>query len=179
MLPLALLAAVVATAVCVAVGIALTPALRSPAEAAPVETVASVETTVVSDSVRPRAIQLVRAWDARRAEAWAHGDLRLLARLYAPGSAAGRRDVAMLREWTARGLVVKGLTIQLLEVRTLRHSVSRWSLLVTDRLVGGVAVGHGVRRPLPRDEPTTVTVRLLRAAGVWRVASVRPAATAG
>jgi hypothetical protein len=79
----------------------------------------------------------------------------------------------MLRSWTARGLVVRQLRTQLLSVRELARRGSAWTLLVTDRLAGGVAVGAGVRRPLPRDRATTRTIRLRRWDGGWRVASVR------
>jgi hypothetical protein len=94
----------------------------------------------------PPPVELLRAWDARRAEAWARGDPRLLSALYTPGSVAGRRDRAMLRAWLARGLVVRGLQTQLLEVREVRRAASTWTLLVTDRLVGGFAVGTRVPR---------------------------------
>jgi hypothetical protein len=78
----------------------------------------------------------------------------------------------MLRAWSARGLVVRGLRTQLLLVRVLGHRASSWTLLVTDRLAGGVAVGAGLHRPLPRDQATTRTVRLRRVGGRWRVVSV-------
>jgi len=115
---------------------------------------------------------VLRAWDEQRAEAWARGDPALLAALYAPGSRAGRRDRAMLEAWTSRGLVVRGLRTQLLEVRTVRRSPSAWTLRVTDRQAGGVAVGPGVRRSLPVDAATTRTVVLHRLGGRWRVAAV-------
>ena len=77
----------------------------------------------------------------------------------------------MLRAWADRGLVVRGMRTQLLAVHELAHTRSTWTLQVTDRLVGGVAVGIGVRRLLPGDEATTRTVwlRLAAAAGrPWR-----------
>jgi hypothetical protein len=44
---------------------------------------------------------------------------------------------------------------------------------VTDRLAGGVAVGHGERLHLPHDRASTRIVRLARAgSGRWRVARV-------
>ncbi len=121
----------------------------------------------------PPAVEALRSWDSQRAEAWAAGDVAALASLYTPASVAGRRDVAMLRAWTARGLVVRDLRTQLLAVDVLAHTRSTWTLRVTDRLVSGVAVGPDVRRPLPRDEPTTRTVRLRLVDGAWCVASAR------
>ena len=137
----------------------------------------SIEPLVVpatSAPAGPPAVAVVRAWDDERADAWARGDPRRLAALYTPASVAGRRDVAMLRAWTARGLVVRGLRTQLLSVRELGRTASTWRLLVSDRLVGGVAVGSGARWPLPRDGASVRTVRLRLLDGRWRVAAVRP-----
>jgi hypothetical protein len=80
----------------------------------------------------------------------------------------------MLRAWAARGLVARDLRTQLLAVRVLRHTRSAWTLLVTDRLVGGEAVGRGASRPLPRDGATTRTVRLRLVGARWLVASALP-----
>jgi hypothetical protein len=117
-------------------------------------------------------VEILRAWDARRSRAWARGAPGLLRALYTSGSVAGRHDEGMLRAWTARGLVVRHLRTQLLSVRELARTRSSWTLLVTDRLAGGIAVGAGVRRPLPRDQATTRTVLLERRDRVWRVAAV-------
>ena len=136
-----------------------------------------VETTAASAPAGPtlvEPVEILRGWDADRARAWARGDLHLLRALYTPGSVAGRHDRAMLRAWTGRGLVVHRLRTQLISVRPIAHSRSSWTLVVTDRLVDGVAVGAGVRRPLPRDQATTRTVQLRRLDGRWRVASVLP-----
>jgi hypothetical protein len=80
----------------------------------------------------------------------------------------------MLRAWVARGLVVRGMATQLLAVREVRLTASTWTLRVTDRLVGGDAVGRGARRPLPHDAPTTRTVELRRVGGSWLVSAVQP-----
>ena len=133
-----------------------------------------VETTAARAPAEPPPVEALRAWDAQRAEAWARGDLRLLASLYTPGSVAGRRDRAMLCAWLARGLVVRGLQTQLLEVREVRRTASIWTLVVTDRLVSGFAVGTRVPRPLPHDAPTTRTVELRRVSGSWLVSAVEP-----
>lgn len=133
-----------------------------------------VEASATDPPAAPPPVELLRTWDARRARAWARGDPRLLRALYTPGSVAGRRDRAMLRAWAERGVVVRGLCTQLLSVRELSHHRSARTLLVTDRLIGGVAVGAGVRRPLPQDRATTRTIRLRRWDGEWRVAWVLP-----
>ena len=133
-----------------------------------------VEIAAARAPAGPPPVDVLRAWDAQRAGAWARGDPGLLAALYTQGSVAGRHDVAMLRAWTARGLVVQELRSQLLAVHELAHTRTTWTLLVTDRLVGGLAVGPGLRRPLPRDGATTRIVRLRLVDGAWLVASVLP-----
>jgi hypothetical protein len=134
----------------------------------------AVEIFAASAPAGPPPVEVLRAWDARRAEAWARGDPGLLATLYTPGSVAGRRDQAMLRVWLQRGLVVRGMQTQLLAVRQVRRTASTWTIRVTDRLVGGDAIGQGVTRPLPHDAPTTRTVELRRVGGSWLVSAVQP-----
>ncbi len=136
--------------------------------------VGPVDTTAAKAPAGPAPVVVLAAWDDRRAEAWARGSPRLLARLYTPDSVAGRDDRTMLRAWMRRGLSVHGLRTQLLSVDELAHTRSTWTLRVTDRLVGGVAVGSGVRLPLPADNASTRTVRLRLVDGQWRVAEVRP-----
>ncbi len=133
-----------------------------------------VEIAAAQAPAGPPPVEVLRTWDARRADAWSRGDLRLLSTLYTRDSVAGRRDLAMLRAWLARGLVARGLQTQLLEVREVRRTPSTWTLIVTDRLVGGFAVGTRVRRPLPHDAPTTRTVELRRVSGSWLVSAVEP-----
>ncbi len=120
------------------------------------------------------AVDALTTWDQGRARAWASADPVALASLYAAGSVAGRRDVRMLRRWRARGLRVERLRTQLVAVEVERREAERWDLLVTDRLVGGVAVGRGLRADLPVDRPTRRRVTLLLDGGRWRVASVLP-----
>ena len=150
---------------------AVTTAAPAPAVPPPIE---PVEIPAAKAPAGPPPVEVLRAWDAQRADAWARGDMRLLSALYTRDSVAGRRDRAMLRAWLARRLVVRGLQTQLLEVREVRRTASIWRLIVTDRLVGGQAVGAGVRRPLPHDAPTTRTVELRRVSGSWLVSAVEP-----
>lgn len=123
------------------------------------------------------AAAVVRAWDAARAAAWSAGDATALRRLYAPGSAAGRADVVMLRAWRARGLRLRGLTTQLLAVEVVRRLRDGWVLRVTDRVVGGTVerdtlVGGTRRERLHPGAPATRQVLLVRSRGRWQVASV-------
>ncbi len=155
----------------VAAVLAACAAAKAPTAPALVE---PVDTAAAQAPAGPPPVEVLREWDAQRAKAWARGDESLLRSLYTRGSEAGRHDGAMLRAWLERGLVVQGLRTQLLTVRELARTRSTWTLQVTDRLVGGVAVGPGVRRPLPRDGATTRTLRLRLVDDTWLVASVQP-----
>lgn len=164
--PRLLLVALVLTAVVAAGATVVTVLARDPAP--PV--------AVVTPRAAPVGPAVLRSWDARRAAAWARADVAGLQALYVPGSVAGRRDVAMLRAWAARGLRVRGMRMQVLAVDVVHRRSGRLVLTVTDRLARAVAVGHGVRRALPRDVPSSRTVTLVRQAETWRVAAVRPGA---
>lgn len=139
-------------------------------------------------AVLQEATAALRTWDSARARAWARADVDALAALYAPGSAAGEVDVAMLRRWRERGLAVAGLRTQVLGVRVLDVAPSELGgppdqlvLAVTDRLAAGQAVPlTGPRRRDPAlslpsgDLPTRRAVTLSRDDGsVWRVVEVR------
>lgn len=117
-------------------------------------------------------------WDTHRAEAWAAGDVAALRDLYVANSRTGRADARMLAAYVDRGLRVEGLTTQVLAWRVIEESSDVLVVRVTDRIVGGVVVGEGTNAPLPRDRPTTHTVTLRRAEGVWRMAVVRDQASA-
>lgn len=119
--------------------------------------------------VEPTSRAVLAAWDAERSAAWADGDVRRLRSLYTAGSVAGRRDAAMLRRWTDRGLVVAGLRVQVLSLSERSRSTDRLVLDVVDRIHGGTADGE----PLPADEPTDHTVVLRLVGGEWLVSSVR------
>ena len=139
------------------------------------------EPTPVADPAPPvatrpevAAAEVLAAWDAERAEAWATGDVRRLRALYTPGSVAGHRDATRLRRWLDRGLVVTGLHTQVLSLQEVARAPGRLVLSVTDRIVGGVALGTGSRSPLPVDRSTTRTITLVRQHDAWAVAAVRP-----
>jgi len=119
----------------------------------------------------PYGLRVLRAWDARRSRAFAHGDGAALADLYVPGSRTGAVDRAVLRGYRERGLRVIGMRTQVLAATVLRESDRRLVLLVTDVLVGAVAADRDeLRWALPHDRPSTRRVVLVRSGGSWRVA---------
>ncbi|MGD9962112.1 hypothetical protein [Nocardioides sp.] len=119
------------------------------------------------------ALGVLHDWDRRRAAAWARGDRSALAELYTEDSASGAADVAMLRQYAARGLVVRGMRTQVLSADVRSRSESRIVLAVTDRVVRAAAVGPGVRFTLPRDRASGHTIELVRVGPTWRVREVR------
>jgi hypothetical protein len=121
---------------------------------------------------RIHPITVLRVWDQRRARAWASGKPEAVSALYVAGSAAGRADRASLAAYAARGLRVDRLAMQVLAVDVLAATTDRLVLRVTDRVATAVAVGRGIRIPLPRDEPSTRTVVLVREGATWLVARV-------
>jgi hypothetical protein len=130
-------------------------------------------TAVPVSTAPPTPRDTLADWDARRADAWATGDVSALRDLYVPGSRTGRADVRMLSAYVDRGLRVEGLTTQVLGWEVIAQSRDTLTLMVTDRVVGGVVAGAGTRVPLPRDRATTRTVSLRRAEDGWRVREVR------
>ncbi len=121
--------------------------------------------------VVPRDV--LRVWDAARATAWESADSEGLARLYMPDSVAGRRDVRLLRQWSARSLRVTRLEPQVLALDVEQASATHLVLLVTDRLAVVRAERDGEPVRLPRDEPSTRRVVLVHDDGAgWRVAAV-------
>ncbi|RNM14073.1 hypothetical protein [Nocardioides pocheonensis] len=134
---------------------------------------APVHASVGSDGV----LAVLHDWDVRRAAAWAAGDPDALARLYTPQSRAGAADVAMLRRYVARGLVVRDMRMQVLRARVVTARPRLLELQVTDRLAAAVAVGVGdptAERRLPADVASTHLL-VLRRSGPgqgWLVARV-------
>ncbi len=125
-------------------------------------------------AVRPaaRALDLLRAWDRRRAGAWAAGDATALRALYLPGSRTGRRDLAMLAAYERRGLRVTGMRRQVLAVRVRWRTPRALTLVVTDRLAEARVASGGTRSVLPRSRPTTRRIALRHTSAGWCVAEV-------
>jgi hypothetical protein len=145
--------------------------LRSePDPAAPAAAPASAPVT--DEAAGPAGV--LAAWDARRARAWAAGDPSALRHLYAAGSRAGAADVGLLRRYIARGLTVRGLRTQVLALEVVARTDSRLELVVTDRTVGGRAVGaHGRSVALPAGHASRRRVVLVRRRARWLVREVR------
>ncbi len=119
-----------------------------------------------------RALVVLRAWDRRRAAAWARDDPTALRALYLPGSSTGRRDVAMLAAYHRRGLEVTTMRRQVLDVTVRDRAARTLSLVVTDRLVEARVSGRGLRAALPRSRPATRRIVLRHGRAGWRVAEV-------
>jgi hypothetical protein len=120
----------------------------------------------------PSPLALLHAWDRRRAAAWALGDARALRALYVTGSAAGARDLAMLRAWSSRGLTVASLEVQVLAGEVVARRPGRVTFEVTERLARAEARAGTRTWLLPRGQAGTRRVAMWRVAGRWRVASV-------
>lgn len=145
----------------------------------PVPTARDDAPTAPRSTPRSDPLAVLHVWDEARAAAWAQGDTTRLLELYVPGSAAGRRDVAALRRWTARGFTVHGVRMQVLRVRVEVVRPEALRLDVVDRLARAEARGGGVVRRLPATTPQRRTVELRLAEGRWKVLAVRPWRPAG
>jgi len=142
------------------------PAAQPDAAPAPKTSVAATRTGLVD------ALEVLHDWDTRRARAWAESDPDALRALYAPGSAAGRADVRLMRAYRARGLVVRRLVTQVFAVRLLRSDGSSLRLRVFDRVAGGEVLEHGDVAPLRSSRPVTRSISFRREAGIWRVSGI-------
>ncbi len=133
---------------------------------------------VAPDAGQRGPASILADWDAQRARAWAEGDVEALEALYVDGSRSGSADVGLLRDYRRRGLTVEALTTQVLALHVVERSAERLVLLVTDRVVGGRAVGGATPVALPADRASTRRVVLVRAGERWRVAEARDQASA-
>jgi hypothetical protein len=132
----------------------------------------------VSEPTGSAPARILAAWDEARAAAWAAGDADALRRMYVAGSRTGAADVRLLRDYRDRGLSVAGLTTQVLAMDVVSETPSRLVLVVTDRVVGGRAVGGSTPVALPADRASTRRVVLRREGGRWRVVEARDQASA-
>lgn len=119
----------------------------------------------------PRSV--LAGWDARRARAWADGDVGALRDLYVAGSRTGRADMRMLAAYVDRGLTVRGLETQVLALSVRSATPEVIDLRVTDRVRGAEAVDGSTVIALPDDRPSTRRVVLRLTEGEWLVDEVR------
>jgi hypothetical protein len=166
--------AVVALAIAATLVVALTYRRSAGStEAASETTSETVGARSTASSSAADALAVLHDWDSRRADAYASGSAVGLRDLYAPGSAAGVADLHLLQRYRSRGLRVDDLSTQLLGFAVTERQPDRWTLRVTDRLAGGVAVHGAQRTPLPRDASSTHVVTLVRGGDDrWRVSGV-------
>lgn len=147
-----------------------TPSAAAPSAAAPAADPGGVRVE------QRRATAVLRAWDARRAAAWAAGEPAALRSLYTRGSSAGAADARLLRRWSDAGWRVERLTTQLLSLRVQQASDDRLDLRLVDRVAGGQIVSEaGLERPLPATRPVTRRLLLRLVGGEWRVSASGPA----
>ncbi len=123
---------------------------------------------VAAVSLLTQPATVLHQWDARREAAWASSDEQALRSLYVPGSVAGRRDVRLLRAYDARGLVVRRIVTQVLELQTLEASSRGVRIRVVDRVAGGVVDD----RQLGTTAPAAHVIEFRRVGTAWRVVSV-------
>jgi len=165
------LAAVACACVVATLVVTLVPRPDRPADVVP-------RPSSASEGAGSGPAQVLAAWDEARAAAWESGDATALRRLYVAGSRTGAADVRLLRDYRERGLSVAGLTTQVLAMTVIGESPSRLALVVTDRVVGGRAMGSGAPVALPADRASTRRVVLRREDGRWLVVEARDQASA-
>jgi hypothetical protein len=117
------------------------------------------------------ALDVLRGWDARRAAAWREQDRPALRSLYVPGSSALAADLALLRAYAERRLVVRRLESQVFAAQVLHRSPRVLRLRVHDRTSATVRNGTG-RETVRVSEPVRRILELRLVGGGWRMASV-------
>ena len=138
----------------------------------PVDASAAATAERLTGPALSRALVVLRAWDERRAQAWAAGDVAALSRLYVTGSAAGAADVRLLQRYLRRDVTVPGIRMQVLRASVVVDRPRRVVVRVTERLASREArVGSRVVR-LPHDSADVHVVDLRRVGSSWRVAAV-------
>ncbi len=141
---------------------------------APVHPAEPVPAPAVSQPATARWERVLIRLDRRRERAFEVGRAGLLSRVYEAGSAALRRDRAVLRAYARRELTVTRARTEWLDVDLRRRAGRLTVLRVVDRLgAAGARTRSGRLVPLPRDRPTTHRIVLRRGADGWLLADVR------
>ncbi|WZH53408.1 MAG: hypothetical protein PIR53_05270 [Nocardioides alkalitolerans] len=126
----------------------------------------------------PKAVvrTVVEGWDARRAAAYATGDVAAVARLYPAGSALGEEDAGVLAAYVERGLTVNDLRFAVRDVTIEEATPDRVVVVVTDRMDRAeVRRGDGSRvARLPGRGEAQRRLVLERRDGAWTLVSSGP-----
>ncbi|GAB3252462.1 hypothetical protein GCM10027425_11000 [Alteromonas gracilis] len=127
----------------------------------------------VSATALTEGREALREWDAARSTCWAEADADCLRKLYAHASAAGEADVALLRRWSDRGLVIAEMRRQVLDVDVVESGERLQVLRVTDRLAGGTVRRGDRESDLPATVASTRLIVLERGPSGWVATDVR------
>ncbi|HYT09874.1 MAG TPA: protein kinase, partial [Mycobacteriales bacterium] len=121
-------------------------------------------------SAAGRWLRVVDGLDAVRAAAYEHGDVALLARVWAPGTRL-RTDSAQLQALLAAGCTARGVRHRFGEVTVLSTAGRRVRIRLVQWLPISQRVRHGeVVGELPSGPPTPVEVDILATDDGWRLA---------
>lgn len=156
-------------AVLLAVLVVSAPGAGSTARPADVGSTASPRLASEPEPARTVLQRLLR----KRAAAYARGDPAALRDVFVSGSSVLRRDQALMRAWSRRGLTVRGAVVLVRSVHVLDAPGGRVVLRTIDRLGPVHAVGVGRFMALPRDRLSRHRIVLVRRDVGWRIAAVR------
>lgn len=169
-----LVGVVLALGAAAAVGLAVRPDGSAPAPAvpAPLEAPAPAAQSVVRSRPAVRAARVLGRWDRRRAAAYTTGDVAALRALYLPRRRVAEADASLLRSYVERGLTVRGVVPQVVEVAVVHQAPARLRLRVRERLPPTQVRSTEERRALPPGGLHVHEVTLVRRATGWKVAAV-------
>ena len=136
------------------------------------ELFALLATLLPSASVAPCLV--LDGLDLQRQVAFARAEPGLLDHVYAPGSAAGDADRALLADYRERGIRVEGARM----IRRSCRAMDANRVHSVEKLGPAVALlPDGSRRALPQDRWDARVITLTFIEGRWRIAEVQQAAS--
>lgn len=119
------------------------------------------------DGPAARAVGVLEQWEADRAAAYRATDPDALRALHVDGSIAGRRDVAVLRAYTQRGV---RLDLRTVTDRLIVLVATPGRVVVRRRArMDAVARRAGERRVLPRQAARWQRLELVRSGQGWQL----------
>jgi len=111
--------------------------------------------------------------DATRETAYRTGEPALLRHVYVSGSPVLRRDRRLLAAYERRGVRLRGVRLELVQVQLRDRDRRVVRLSVVDRLQRPVAHTAVGKLALPQDLPTRRVITLAASHDGWRIAAVR------